>query len=111
MTQPTVVICGVARTPIGSFMGTLSSLTAIELGVATVKELCSRVGINPASGVVDEILFGQVLQAGCGQNPTRQVALGAGLPVPTSAATVNKVCGSSLAVSYTHLTLPTKRIV
>ena len=96
MTQPRVVICGVARTPIGSFMGALSSLTAIELGVATVKELCSRVGINPASGVVDEILFGQVLQAGCGQNPTRQVALAAGLPVTTSAATVNKVCGSSL---------------
>ena len=96
MTQPRVVICGVARTPIGSFMGTISSLTAIELGVATVKELCSRVGIDPASGVVDEILFGQVLQAGCGQNPTRQVALGAGLPVTTSAATVNKVCGSSL---------------
>lgn len=96
MSQPRVVICGVARTPIGSFMGTLSSMTAVELGVAAVKELCNRVGIDTASGIVDEILFGQVLQAGCGQNPARQVALGAGLPVSTAATTINKVCGSSL---------------
>ena len=96
MSQPRVVICGVARTPIGSFMGTLSSMTAVELGVATVKELCNRVGIDAASGIVDEILFGQVLQAGSGQNPARQVALGAGLPVSTAATTINKVCGSSL---------------
>ena len=96
MTQPRVVICGVARTPIGSFLGTLSSMSAIDLGILTVKELCARVGVDPASGIVDEVLFGQVLQAGCGQNPARQVALGAGLPVSTSAATVNKVCGSSL---------------
>ena len=96
MSQPRVVICGVARTPIGSFMGTLSSMTAVELGVATVKELCDRVGLDSASGIVDEILFGQVLQAGCGQNPARQVALGAGLPVSTAATTINKVCGSSL---------------
>ena len=96
MSQPRVVICGVARTPIGSFMGTLSSMTAVELGVAAIKELCNRVGIDAASGIVDEILFGQVLQAGCGQNPARQVALGAGLPVSTAATTINKVCGSSL---------------
>ena len=96
MSQPRVVICGVARTPIGSFMGTLSSMTAVELGVAAVKELCNRVGIDAASGIVDEILFGQVLQAGCGQTPARQVALGAGLPVSTAATTINKVCGSSL---------------
>ena len=96
MSQPRVVICGVARSPIGSFMGTLSSMTAVELGVATVKELCNRVGIDAASGIVDEILFGQVLQAGNGQNPARQVALGAGLPVSTAATTINKVCGSSL---------------
>ena len=96
MSQPRVVICGVARTPIGSFMGTLSSMTAVQLGVETVKELCHRVGIDIASGVVDEVLFGQVLQAGSGQNPARQVALGSGMPVTTSAATINKVCGSSL---------------
>ncbi len=96
MSQPRVVICGVARTPIGSFLGTLSSMTAVELGVATVKELCDRVGIDTSSGIVDELLFGQVLQAGCGQNPARQVALGAGLPVSIGATTINKVCGSSL---------------
>ena len=96
MSQPRVVICGVARTPIGSFLGTLSSMTAVELGVVTVKELCDRVGIDASSGIVDELLFGQVLQAGCGQNPARQVALGAGLPVSIGATTINKVCGSSL---------------
>ena len=56
-------------------------MTAVELGVATVKELCDRVGLDASSGIIDEVLFGQVLQAGCGQNPARQVALGAGLPV------------------------------
>src|SRR5210317_1954735 len=96
MSQPKAVICAVARTPIGKFMGALSSLSAVELGVLTVKELLSRTGIDPASGVVDEVLFGQVLQAGAGQNPARQVALGAGLPVSTPCATINKVCGSSL---------------
>jgi len=96
MSQPKAVICAVARTPIGKFMGALSSLSAVELGVLTVKELLSRAGIDPASGVVDEVLFGQVLQAGAGQNPARQVALGAGLPVSTPCATINKVCGSSL---------------
>jgi len=96
MSQPRVVICGVARTPIGSFLGTLSTMTAVQLGVVTVKELCNRVGIDKSSGIIDDVLFGQVLQAGCGQNPARQVALGAGLPVSTGATTINKVCGSSL---------------
>ncbi len=96
MSQNRVAICGVARTPIGRFMGTLSPLTAVQLGVETVKELCHRVGVDIASGIIDDVLFGQVLQAGSGQNPARQVALGAGLPVSTSASTINKVCGSSL---------------
>ena len=77
-------------------MGALSSMSAVDLGVLTVKELLSRANVDPASGVVDEVIFGQVLQAGAGQNPARQVALGAGLPVSTPCATVNKVCGSSL---------------
>ena len=77
-------------------MGAFSSLSAVDLGVLTVKELLSRANVDPASGVVDEVIFGQVLQAGAGQNPARQVALGAGLPVSTPCATVNKVCGSSL---------------
>ncbi|MBT60290.1 MAG: acetyl-CoA C-acyltransferase [Euryarchaeota archaeon] len=90
-----VAICGVARTPIGKFMGALSSLSAVELGVLAVKEVCNRVGIDADTGV-DEVIFGQVLQAGAGQNPARQVALGAGLPVTTPCVTINKVCGSSL---------------
>lgn len=77
-------------------MGAYASLSAVDLGVMTVKELMNRCTIDPASGIVDEVIFGQVLQAGAGQNPARQVALGAGLPVSTPAMTVNKVCGSSL---------------
>ncbi len=96
MPNQKAVICGVARTPIGRFMGALSPLTSVDLGVAAVKELCQRVGIDPSSGIVDEVLMGQVLQAGVGQAPARQVALGAGLPVTTSCVTINMVCGSSL---------------
>jgi acetyl-CoA C-acetyltransferase len=96
MPQPKVAICAVARTPIGKFMGSLSGFTAVELGVLTVKELCQRAGINPASGIIEEVIFGQVLQAGAGQNPARQVALGAHLPYSTPSVTINKVCGSSL---------------
>ncbi len=96
MSNAKAVICGVARTPIGRFMGSLSTLSAVELGVAAVSELCRRVGLDPSSGIVDEVLMGQVLQAGVGQAPARQVALGAGLPVTTSCVTLNMVCGSSL---------------
>ena len=91
-----VVICGVARTPIGKFRGSLSNLTAVELGIRSVRELLNRCKIDPSSGVIDEVLFGQVLQAGAGQAPARQVALGAGLPNSIAATTINKVCGSSL---------------
>ena len=96
MSQPRVAICGVARTPIGKFMGSLSSMTAVDLGILAIKEVCQRVGIEPSKGTVDEVIFGQVLQAGSGQNPARQVALGSGLPVTTPCVTINKVCGSSL---------------
>ena len=96
MTKRKAVLCGVARTPIGRFMGALSTLSSIDLGVAAVKELCQRVGFEPSSGLVDEVLMGQVLQAGVGQAPARQVALGAGLPLTTSCVTINMVCGSSL---------------
>ncbi len=96
MPQPQAVICAVARTPIGKFMGAYASMSAVDLGVLTVKELLVRAQVDPSSGVIDEVLFGQVLQAGAGQNPARQVALGAGLPVSTPCATINKVCGSSL---------------
>jgi len=91
-----VAICGVARTPIGKFRGSLSGLTAVELGIRSVKELLNRCNIDPSSKVIDEVLFGQVLQAGAGQAPARQVALGAGMPNTIAATTINKVCGSSL---------------
>ena len=96
MPQPKVAICAVARTPIGKFMGALSGFSAIELGVLAVQEVCRRAGLDPSSGVVEEVIFGQVLQAGAGQNPARQVALGAHLPYSTPCVTINKVCGSSL---------------
>jgi len=91
-----VVICAVARTPIGRYRGALADRSAVELGIHAVKGLLARVGIDPASGIIDEVLFGQVLQAGAGQAPARQVALGAGMPHSTPATTINKVCGSSL---------------
>ena len=91
-----VVICAVARTPVGRYRGALADRSAVELGVHAVKGLLARVGIEPASGIIDEVLFGQVLQAGAGQAPARQVALGTGMPHSTPATTINKVCGSSL---------------
>ena len=94
--MPTPVICAVARTPIARFMGAFASMSAVDLGVVAVKGVIERSGLDAASGIVDEVIMGQVLQAGAGQNPARQVALGAGLPVSTAAMTINKVCGSSL---------------
>jgi len=91
-----VVICGFARTPVGKYRGALRNYSAIELGIMAVKELLSRSKINPESGLVNELIFGQVLQAGSGQAPARQVAIHAGLPVSIAAYTVNKVCGSAL---------------
>jgi acetyl-CoA C-acetyltransferase len=94
--MPTPVLCAVARTPIARFMGAFASMSAVDLGVVAVKGVIERSGLDAASGIVDEVIMGQVLQAGAGQNPARQVALGAGLPVSTAAMTINKVCGSSL---------------
>lgn len=89
-----VVIVGAVRTPIGSFRGVFSTLSAVELGAEVVRSLLARCAL-PA-GEVDELIFGQVLTAGCGQNPARQTALRAGLPVSCPAVTVNLVCGSGL---------------
>ena len=91
-----VVICAVARTPVGRYRGALANQSAVELGIHAVKGLLERVDIDPTSGIIDDVLFGQVLQAGAGQAPARQVALGAGMPFSTPATTINKVCGSSL---------------
>jgi len=90
------VICAVARTPVGRFRGALREHSAVDLGVMAVSELLRRAGIAAESGLVDEVIFGQVLQAGAGQAPARQVTLRAGLPPKTAAVTINKVCGSSL---------------
>ncbi len=91
-----VVIVAATRTPIGRFMGVFSGLSAVDLGTIAVQSVMKRTEIDPSSGIIDEVLMGQVLQAGSGQNPARQVALGAGLPVSTPSTTINKVCGSSL---------------
>lgn len=89
-----VVIVGAVRTPIGSFRGVFSTLSAVDLGAEVVRSLLARCAL-PAEEV-DELIFGQVLTAGCGQNPARQTALRAGLPVSCPAVTVNLVCGSGL---------------
>ncbi|CAI6090397.1 unnamed protein product [Clonostachys chloroleuca] len=91
---PPVYIVSAARTPIGSFLGSLSSLSATQLGSEAIKGAVQRAGIKPED--VDEVFFGNVLSAGLGQGPARQAALGAGLPQTTIATTVNKVCASSL---------------
>jgi len=89
-----VVIASAARTPIGSFGGTLKNTPAVTLGKTAVEEAVKRAGIKPEQ--VDELVFGCVLQAGLGQNVARQVSLAAGLPIETPAMTINKVCGSGL---------------
>ncbi len=89
-----VVIVAATRTPIGSFQGALASLSAVDLGTVVVKALLARGGV--AADQVDEVILGQVLTAGCGQNPARQTALNAGLPHSVPALTINKVCGSGL---------------
>lgn len=89
-----VVIVAATRTAIGTFQGGLASVPAVELGSIVIRALLEKSGINPA--VVDEVIMGQVLTAGCGQNPARQSAINAGLPHEVSAMTVNKLCGSGL---------------
>lgn len=89
-----VMIVGAARTPVGGFRGSLASLSAVELGAVAVQHLLATSGLH--ADQIDELLFGQVLTAGCGQNPARQTAIRAGLPVKTPATTVNLVCGAGL---------------
>tara|TARA_Y100000588_G_scaffold1743_1_gene2600 strand:+ start:1256 stop:2362 length:1107 start_codon:yes stop_codon:yes gene_type:complete len=92
----------------------LSEFSAVELGTLAVKELLNRSGIDPSSGMVDQVYMGHVLQAGCGQAPARQVAMGAGLPVTTPCTTINKVCGSSLKaamIAATEIKAGVSRIV
>ena len=89
-----VVIVSAARTPVGSFQGSLSKVPSTELGALAVKEAVERAGI--AGNEIDEVIMGCVLPAGLGQAPARQAALGAGLPTTVECLTINKVCGSGL---------------
>ncbi|PAN77405.1 acetyl-CoA acetyltransferase [Enterobacter cloacae] len=89
-----VMIVGATRTPVGSFRGSLASLSAVELGAVAVRHLLESSGLDKEK--IDDVIFGQVLTAGCGQNPARQTAIAAGLPVSTPATTVNLVCGAGL---------------
>lgn len=89
-----VVIVSAVRTAIGSFLGSLKNVSATELGSIVIKEALSRSGVKAED--VDEVIMGNVLQSGLGQNPARQAAIKAGLPVTVPAMTINKVCGSGL---------------
>jgi acetyl-CoA C-acetyltransferase len=89
-----VVIVSAVRTAIGSFMGTLSNTPATDLGAIVIKEAVNRAGIS--GDQVDEVIMGNVLQAGLGQGPARQAALKAGLPIQVSSMAINKLCGSGL---------------
>ena len=89
-----VVIVSAVRTAIGSFGGGLKDIPAVELGALVIKEAIKRASIKPE--IIDEVIFGNVLQAGLGQNPARQSSIKAGVPKEVPAMTINKVCGSGL---------------
>src|SRR5215469_5072801 len=92
--QNEIVIISGCRTPVGKFQGSLSDLSATQLGAIAVREAVKRAGIDPAR--VDECIMGNVVSAGLGQNPARQAALNGGLLPEVNALTINKVCGSGL---------------
>ncbi|CAK9077823.1 Acetyl-CoA acetyltransferase (Acetoacetyl-CoA thiolase) [Durusdinium trenchii] len=90
----TIVIAGAARTPVGSFNGSLASLPAHELGKVAITAALERAGVSPAD--VSEVILGQILTAGQGQGPARQASIAAGIPVDAPAWSVNQICGSGL---------------
>ncbi|RTL70535.1 MAG: acetyl-CoA C-acetyltransferase [Hyphomicrobiales bacterium] len=92
--EKTIVIASAARTPVGAFNGSLSSLAAHELGQVAIKAALSRANLEP--GDVNEVIMGQILAAGEGQNPARQASIGAGIPVDAPAWGMNQLCGSGL---------------
>ena len=94
MSQDPVVIVAAKRTAIGSFLGGLATLSAVDLGKVVVENVLQETGIAPSD--VDEVLLGQVLTTNCGQNPARQTAIAAAIPVEKTAMTINQVCGSGL---------------
>jgi acetyl-CoA C-acetyltransferase len=89
-----IVIVGAARTPVGAFNGALAGLPAHELGKVAITESLKRAGVDPGS--VSEVILGQILTAGQGQNPARQASIAAGLPVEIPAWGINQLCGSGL---------------
>ena len=89
-----MVIVAASRTPVGSLNGSLKTLTAPQLGIVALKHAFETSGVNPE--VVEEIYMGNVVEAGVGQSPARQVALGAGMKKSSDATTVNKVCASGM---------------
>jgi acetyl-CoA C-acetyltransferase len=89
-----ILLLGANRTPIGGMAGSFSGASAVDLGVATANETFERTGATPDQ--MDEVIFGNVLQAGQGQNPARQISIGTGVPESVSSFTVNKVCGSGM---------------
>jgi acetyl-CoA C-acetyltransferase len=96
-----IVIVSGARTPMGGFQGSLSSVPAVELGAIAIREAVARAGIQPAD--VQEVIMGCVLPAGLKQGPARQASLNAGLPAATGCTTINKLCGSGMkAVMLAH---------
>ncbi|MFV4649262.1 acetyl-CoA C-acetyltransferase, partial [Mycobacterium tuberculosis] len=96
MTEPRteIVIASAARTPVGSFNGALASLPAHELGAIAIRAALERAGVGAED--VDEVVMGQVLQAGAGQGPARQASIKAGVPVQSPAWSLNQLCGSGL---------------
>ena len=110
--QTEVVIVSAVRTPVGSFLGGLSGLPASKLGEIAIKAALERAGVAAAD--VDEVILGQVLQAGAGQGPARQASIGAGLPVETPAWSLNQLCGSGLravALGYQQIVQGDAKVV
>ena len=107
-----VVIVSAARTPVGSFLGALSSLPAAKLGEVAIRAALERAGVRPEE--VDEVILGHVLQAAAGQGPARQAAMGAGIPKEAAAWSLNQICGSGLravAIGAQQIALGDARIV
>ena len=107
-----VVIVSAARTPVGSFLGALSTLSAAELGSIAIKAAIARAGVAPEE--VDEVILGHVLQGAAGQGPARQASMGAGLPKETPAWSLNQICGSGLravAIAAQQIALGDAKVV
>ncbi|MGL4440762.1 MAG: beta-ketoacyl synthase N-terminal-like domain-containing protein, partial [Bosea sp. (in: a-proteobacteria)] len=94
MASQDIVIVGAARTAVGAFNGAFAATAAHDLGAAAIKAALARAGVDPAD--VDEVIMGQILSAGQGQNPARQAAMAAGIPQEASAWGLNQLCGSGL---------------